>query len=81
MVDIGSLIVAVLGLIFAMFVQILVVVYYGGRIVKSVEHHDKAIDKLQTHWDNGIAKLLRAGVTALEELVEFLRRGNVHSGG
>lgn len=56
----------------ALLVQIAVVAYWGGRIAKSVERHDRAIEKLEARWNDGLAGLFQRGVVALEALAGYL---------
>lgn len=62
-----------LGLILAVLVQTAIIAYWGGRIARSVAHHDEEISNLRTRWDNGLAGIFQRGVLALEALVAHMR--------
>lgn len=61
-----------LGVVLALLVQTGVIAYWGGRISKAVERHEKEIENLRARWHDGLAVLFQRGVTVLEDLADFL---------
>lgn len=61
-----------LGLVFAILAQATVIAYWGGRISKAVERHEKEIESLGARWHDGFAALFQRAVAVLED---FANRG------
>lgn len=57
-----------LGVLLALLVQTAAVVYWGGKIAASVQHHDREIERLRARWHDGIVSLLQEGLLVLDKL-------------